>query len=102
MPVEHAILVKFNYGLDTLDALFELEDALTEALERAGVGEYDGNDIATDLSDGTLYMYGPDADALIAVAMPILKSAPFMKGARYSCRYGDAADPSAKEVQSII
>jgi hypothetical protein len=87
MP-EQAVLVHFNYQSSDLRALFDLEDALRDAIQRAGVGEYDGHDIAADLSDGTLYMYGPDANALFSVARPVLAATLFIARAQATLRYG--------------
>ena len=58
---EQAVLVYFDYGSTDLSALFEVEDALERVIADAQVGELDGNEIATDGSDGTLFMYGPDS-----------------------------------------
>ena len=69
---EHAVIVYFEYAADSLEPLYDLEEQLEAAIAAAGVGEFDGNEIAVDLSDGSLYMYGPDADALFAVARPLL------------------------------
>ena len=52
------------------------------------VGEFDGNEVAADGSDGFLYMYGPDADALFVAVRSTLEAAVFMKGARVKLRYG--------------
>ena len=68
---EHAVIIKFRYGSTNLDKLFELEDQLEKAISEAKAGEYDGNEIAVDGSDGSLYMYGPDADRLLDVIEPI-------------------------------
>jgi hypothetical protein len=86
--MEHAIIVHFQYGSTDLTRLFALEDKLIEAISSAKAGEFDGNEIAADGSDGYLYMYGPDADRLFDVVLPILKSADFMKGAAVTRRYG--------------
>jgi hypothetical protein len=102
MPAEQAVIVDFKYGLADLDALSDLEEKLEQAISAADVGEYDGNDVAADLTDGTLYMYGPDADALHTVIMPHLSAAAFMKGAICRRRYGAPNDLDAKEVQSLI
>ncbi len=102
MASTHAVIVRFTYRLDTLDALFALEDRLVEAIEGTGAGEYDGHDIAADLADGALYIYGPDADALCATVLPILRDVPFMKGATCIRRFGDASDPGAKEIKSVV
>jgi hypothetical protein len=37
-------------------------------------------------------MYGPDGDRLFQVVEPVLKSAPFMRGAKVKIRYGPPAD----------
>lgn len=89
---EHGVIVRFNYRLPDLTALREVEHNIEGAILRAGVGEYDGDEIAVSLSDGFLYMYGPDADRLFAVIRPVLESAPFMRGALVTLRYGPPGD----------
>ena len=88
-PIEHAVIVSFGYvGSTDLEPLFALERELEAAIAAANTGEYDGNEVAVDGSDGTLYMYGPDADKLFAVVKPALESCRFMKGAVVRLRYG--------------
>jgi hypothetical protein len=91
-PVEHAVIVAFGYGSTDLSPLFSLESQLTDAIGAASVGEFDGNEVAADGSDGVLYMYGPDADQLFAVVRPVLESVQFMHGARAKLRYGPPQD----------
>jgi hypothetical protein len=92
-PVEHAVIVAFAYiGSTDLQPLFALERQLEEAITAARAGEYDGNEVAVDGSDGTLYMYGPDADKLFAAVRPTLEACSFMKGAVVKLRYGPPAD----------
>lgn len=98
---EHAVIVDFEYGSTDLDPLFDLEGALEAAITGASVGEYDGNAIATDGSDGTLYMYGPDADRLFEVVRPVLEAAQFMRGARATKRYGPPADGVREQIVTI-
>ena len=71
-----------------LRRLREVEAKLQRAISAAQVGDYDGDEIAVDGSDGYLYMYGPDADPLFDVVRPILRSTPFMHGATVKRRYG--------------
>lgn len=85
---DHAVIVRFAYGDRDLDDLFELEDQLEAAIEQEGVGEYDGNEVAVDGSEATLYMYGPDAERLFSVVRPILAPVPYMKGAEVLLRFG--------------
>jgi hypothetical protein len=89
---DHAVIVHFRYAQADLQPLFNLEDQLQAAIAKAGVGEFDGNEIAVDGGDGFLYMYGPDADKLFAVVKPILTSVGFMAGATVKLRYGPDRD----------
>ena len=89
---EHAVIVHFKYGSTDLARLFALEEKLEAAISDAKAGEFDGDEIAVDGSDGSLWMYGPDADRLFQVIEPILRASPFMRGARVKLRYGPPAD----------
>ncbi|NYZ61749.1 hypothetical protein [Luteimonas deserti] len=98
---EHAVIVHFNYGSTDLQRLFALEDELEQAISIADAGEFDGNEVATDGSDGYLYMYGPDADKLFAAVEPVLQSSSFMAGATVTKRYGPPEDGIRKSVVKI-
>ena len=87
---EHAVIVSFRYGSTDLDPIFALSEQLEQAILAASAGEFDGNEVAADGSDGNLYMYGPDADRLFTVVRPILESAVFLQPARIKLRYGPA------------
>ena len=89
---EQAVIVHFRYGQSDLSPLFELEDHLTKVIDATGVGEFDGDDVATDGSDGYLYMYGPDADRLFEAVRPVLESATCLHDAVAKIRYGPPAD----------
>lgn len=92
----HAVTVQFfNFAEKfwtederTLDPLFELEDELIAALEGKDLGEVDGHEIAVDGSDGSIFLYGPDADALFAAIQPLLKSSAVTQGGNVTLRYG--------------
>ena len=99
--MEHTVIVHFPYGSTDLSRLFALEDKLIEALEKAGTGEFDGNEVAADGSDGFLYMYGPDADELFKTIKPILESVDFMKSATARLRYGPPED-GVREMEVAI
>jgi|JI7StandDraft_1071085.scaffolds.fasta_scaffold56435_2 hypothetical protein len=99
--VEHAVIVNFTYGSTNLQPMFDLEEKLDNAITKAKVGEYDGNEIAVDGSDGILYMYGPDADRLFEIIKPILESASFMRGAKVTLRYGPPEDGVPEKVVAI-
>jgi hypothetical protein len=98
---DQAVIVEFQYGSLDLGPLFELEDKVAAAIDAAGAGEYDGNEIATDGSDGSLYMYGPDAARLADVVRPVLETAPFMKGARLRIRYGEPGSDAREDVVQL-
>ena len=98
---EHAVIVHFTYGSTNLERLFELEHRIEAAISAAEVGEYDGNEVAVDGSDGYLYMYGRDADKLFEVIRPILEATSFMRGAEVRKRYGPAQDGVQEDVLKI-
>jgi hypothetical protein len=89
---EQAVIVHFAYGQTDLGPLFELEDQLIAVIDAAGVGEFDGNEVARDGSDGYLYMYGPDADRLFEAIRPILESATCIYQPVVTIRYGPPED----------
>ena len=98
---QQAVIVHFRYGSSDLTRLFELEDLIEDAIESAGVGRFDGDLVATDGRDGYLYMYGADADRLLAIVEPILASADFMSGAEVTRQYG-LAEPGVRQASSTI
>jgi hypothetical protein len=98
---EHAVIIHFKYGSTDLQPIFDLEDELEKAITAANAGEFDGNEVATDGSDGFLYMYGPNADALYEAILPVLQISGFMNGATAKLRYGPPED-GIKEIEKII
>jgi hypothetical protein len=98
---EHAVIAYFDYAADTLDALYDVEEQLEAALNAAGVGEFDGNEIAVDLSAGSLYMYGPDADVLFRVVRPILAGAACLRNTRVTLRFGPPEEDVPERVEVL-
>lgn len=90
---EQAVIV-FITSIPADSGLDEIEDPIMDAIERADVGEFDGNEIGPDGAE--LYMYGPDADALWAAVRPVLEKAPIGPGSYATLRYGE---PGAREVR---
>lgn len=99
---EHAVLVNIRQGPIALEALHDLETKPIAVLEDTDVGELDGHDVAIGLSDATLYLYGPDADALFSAIAPTLQAEPLTRGATALLRYGEAEDETAREVTVTI
>jgi hypothetical protein len=64
-----AVIVHFEYGREHWSTFFQFEKEFEDAISNAAVGEYDGNELAVDGSDGSMYMYGPDADKLFAFVL---------------------------------
>jgi hypothetical protein len=87
MP-EHAVIVHFDYGNTDLGPLSKLEDRLIAVIEAADAGEFDGHEFAIDGRDGSLYMYGPDADRLFEVVRPVIESAGCIRNAVATVRFG--------------
>ncbi len=98
---EHGVIIHFQYGKEDLDPLHHLERQLEDILTDKTVGDYDGHEIATDYSDGFLYLYGDNAEQLFKKIRETLESTDFMMGARVKLRFGPPQD-GVKEIELII
>lgn len=100
---EHAVIVHLKLRNGSFGATEErktihsLCDEIAKAIEENDVGEFDGDEFGEGTC--TLYMYGPDADALFAVTEPLLRASTASPGGHAIKRSGEAGDPSAKEVR---
>ncbi len=65
-----------NEERQEIDAFSE---ELAAAVEAAGVGEFDGDELGG--GECTLFFCGPDVDRLLAVLRPLLKRSPLCRGA---------------------
>jgi hypothetical protein len=100
-PGEHAVIVSFAYGAADLAPLVALEDRLRQAIAADGTGEYDGNEVADDGSDGSFFMYGPDADRLYASVKPVLEASGILSRLQVRLRYGEAGHNAPETVLDI-
>jgi len=91
-----------DIGMEALDALLALQQQLTNAVEGAGVGEVDGNEIALDDSEGSLWVYGPDAKAMLKAALSVVCHSPLAPGGQAILHYGDNADEVAREESFLL
>lgn len=88
-PPEHAVIIYFdNYGSTDLSRLHQTADRLRGVVDGNGLGEYDGHELNVDGTDGTLYLYGPDADAIMDAIKPMLFDVDWLQKAKIKLRYG--------------
>ncbi|MFB7373898.1 hypothetical protein ACFC0D_29065 [Streptomyces sp. NPDC056222] len=98
--VEQAVITHYHLADEGLgnpsqrEMIRRAQNLLSEAIEQAEVGEFDGNEYGG--GEVIPYAYGPDADALFAVMAPILHDLPF-RPAHVTLRYGSVDDLSATE-----
>ncbi len=95
--IEHAVIIHFNYGIEGMEKIYELRDKLDSIIEKNNLGEYDGHEIATDFSDGFIYMYGPNAESLFKGIKSTLEKTDFLNGAKAKLRFGPPED-GVKEI----
>lgn len=85
---DQSVTVDFDELDDaSLPHFFSLMEDLQAAIERSGVGEFDGN------ADAMLYAYGPDAEALWAVMEPLVRG--FGRPCEVELRLGPMEDDDA-------
>lgn len=101
MSTEQAVIIEFNYGLEEDEPFYELSDKLRVLVDESGLGEYDGHEINIDNSDGSFYLYGPDAKKLYEIVRSTIEKVPFMTGANVRLRFGPFED-GVKEVSFIL
>lgn len=101
MEKEQALLVNFKDGLEDISQLRELEGKLMNRIHDKNLGEFDSHSINTDLTDGTIYMYGPSAEALYRGVNDILENEKFLNGAIAVLRYG-GPDDECEEKEIVI
>ncbi len=95
--IDHAVIIYFNYGIEGMERIYELEDKLESIIETNNLGEYDGHEIATDYSDGILFMYGSNAETLFNGIKSTLDKTDFLNGAKAKLRFGPPED-GVKEI----
>ena len=100
--LSQSLIVNFKCSEDATDAFFKMDELLDSEFNETGSMIYDGHELAMDMSDNTLFFYGPNAEDLMAKASPLMLRFAFMKGAQLTRRYGQADDASARQVRSIL
>jgi hypothetical protein len=99
---KQSVLINFYYGYQELDELHSLESKLRILLYDKGIGELDGHEINMDGSDGTLFLYGHNAEELFKTIQPLLLQTPWMKKAEVYLRFGHISDKDAAEIDFIL
>jgi hypothetical protein len=105
-PSEHAVLVKLKLSGDGFGAagdvasVHELSTKLKQCIDRAGSGEFDGDEFGG--GECTLFMYGPNADRLFSAIEPTLRASPLAAGAVVIKRYGKPTDLQVKSVRITL
>ena len=74
------------------DRISALENQLSDAIKHSSAGEFDGDEYGDGVC--TIYMYGPSAERLLTVTLPILKKFRALQGSYVVKRHGK---PGAKQ-----
>jgi hypothetical protein len=103
---EHAVLVYIKLSDANMGSEKErndchaLEDRMERSIKTKQAGEFDGDEFGEGFC--TLFMYGPDADALFNAVESDLRAAPLLAGSYAIKRYGPATDPTARETRVVL
>lgn len=76
---ENWICVHFEYGKENLDEMFAAQEQLERIVNTSGLGEVDGNEIAPDLSNGSLWIICSDIKKVLVLIKPTVLSKDFLK-----------------------
>ncbi len=88
MEGQQGVIIYFSYGLEEDEPFYELVENLLQLVNNSGLGYYDGHEMNLDNSDGSFYMYGPDAKKLYELIKDTIEKTPFMAGANVNLRLG--------------
>ena len=92
-PTHESVIIHFQLSDDPahhpheFDALFELEDRLSAILARSSAGKVDG--IERGMGTFTVYLSGANADAMLALTLPAIRTLPPRPGSTATKRYLD-------------
>ena len=95
---ELVIVWFFHYEYKDLDELRYLEVKLGKLLEENGLGVCDGNEIACDGTDGSLWFYGPSAEKILNTIKPVLREEEWMRGAVATLSFGSSRNVKRIEI----
>ena len=97
----HCVSIYFKYGRKDMEAFYDMEDKLAKVIDESQTGQYDWHEMAEDYTEGSMSMYGPDADALFKIIKPVLEMTDFMQGATAILRYGEEGDDTRELTLTI-
>jgi hypothetical protein len=89
---DEAVIVRLKLSDDEFgqaeerEAVFAIEDRLTELLAARNVGEVDGHEFGIGFA--TLYMYGPSAEQIADVVLDLLAGSRHRDGSALIKRFG--------------
>jgi hypothetical protein len=87
IPIDGSeVVVVVTYNSRDLTRLHQREDEFDAAARAANAGELDGDEVAPDASQASIYMKAKNADLLIKAIHPVLVSHEFSRGARVNSR----------------
>jgi hypothetical protein len=102
LALMQSVIVEFNYGLEEMDEIYDLEDKLRELLDKVTVGMIDGHEVAMDNSHGFLFLYGRNAEELFKVVHPVLLTKTWLHGATAHLRFGPAGGDDVPEISIFV
>jgi hypothetical protein len=98
---QQEVEVHFAYGSTNFQFVYALGDQIQLAVSEAKVGEYDGHELPADGSEGRYFAFGPDAEAIFRVILPVLEASPIMRGATVTLWFGPPGRRTPKRVVTL-
>ena len=96
---QSVIIWFFHYEFEELDELIDLQEKLGQLLVDNGLGRCDGNEIACEGTDGSLWFYGPSAEKIFTAIKPSLQEIDWMRGAVATLSFGSSRNARRIEIE---
>jgi hypothetical protein len=98
----HSVIIHFAPVPADNDIFYEFVLKLDSFFENREDGYYDGHETAMDDSEGALYFYGPDGEALLKTLLPLVNHVDFLQGAEAVIRFGASSDENARQLEPVL
>jgi len=99
MGYEQSVVISFTYGKEDDEHFYNLAEKLDLIMTQNSLGVYDGHEMEINNRDGSYYLFGPSAEAIMKAIKPEIENVDFMKGAVAFLKFGNTEDAPSIEFE---
>jgi hypothetical protein len=96
---DHSVIIYFAPVPSDPETFYDLALEIGLAMHDNPIGYYDGHELDMDDTDGRMFFYGPDGEALLKHILPMVNDVPWLHGAHVTVRFGGLDDENPPELE---